>query len=131
MASAILRGRLPERLRARLTGKTLCITFVALGELTKWTALRSWGPRKLADLAQWRSGIVLLPFDEAVSVTWGRLQARAQHRGAPADERLVDRGLLPGRPTAAGHVQRQGLRRLRRVRRTASLRRVVDSAKLG
>lgn len=56
VASAILRGRLPDRLRARLAGKTLCITFVTLGELTKRTALRSWGPRKLADLAQWRSG---------------------------------------------------------------------------
>ncbi|WFE33027.1 PIN domain-containing protein [Micromonospora sp. WMMD975] len=88
VASAILRGRLPDRLRARLAGKTLCITFVTLGELTKWTVLRSWGPRKLADLAQWRSGVVLLPFDEAVATTWGQLQARAQHRGraAPADE---------------------------------------------
>ncbi|MCZ7375497.1 type II toxin-antitoxin system VapC family toxin [Micromonospora sp. WMMC250] len=83
VASAILRGRLSDPLRARLTGKTLCVTFVTLGELTKWTALRSWGPRKLADLAHWRSGIVLLPFDEAVAVTWGHLQARAQHRGRP------------------------------------------------
>ncbi|MEV6799667.1 type II toxin-antitoxin system VapC family toxin [Micromonospora rifamycinica] len=83
VASAILRGRLHDRLRARLAGKTLCITFVTLGELTKWTALRSWGPRKLADLAQWRSGVVLLPFDEAVGTTWGHLQARAQHRGRP------------------------------------------------
>ncbi|MET7866693.1 type II toxin-antitoxin system VapC family toxin [Micromonospora sp. WMMD964] len=83
VASAILRGRLSDPLRARLAGKTLCVTFVTLGELTKWTALRSWGPRKLADLAHWRSGIVLLPFDEAVAVTWGHLQARAQHRGRP------------------------------------------------
>jgi predicted nucleic acid-binding protein len=66
-----------------LTGKTLCITFVTLGELTKWTALRSWGPRKLADLAQWRTRIVVLPFDEAVATTWGHLQARAQQRGRP------------------------------------------------
>lgn len=80
VASAILRGRLPDRLRARLAGKTLCITF---GELTKWTALRSWGPRTLADLAQWRSGVALLPFDEAVATTWGQLQARAQQRGRP------------------------------------------------
>jgi toxin FitB len=56
---------------------------VALGELTKWTVLRSWGPRKLADLAQWRTGIVVLPFDEAVATTWGHLQARAQQRGRP------------------------------------------------
>ena len=84
VASAILRGRLPDRLRARLTGKTLCITFVTLGELTKWTALRSWGPRKLADLAQWRSGIVLLPFDEAVAVTLGATPGAVLAGAAPA-----------------------------------------------
>ena len=37
VASTILRGRLHDRLQTRLTGKTLCITFVTLGELTKWT----------------------------------------------------------------------------------------------
>lgn len=83
VASAIVRARVPDRLRAMLAGKTLAITFVTLGELTKWTILRSWGPRKLADLAEWRRGVVLLPVDAAVSTTWGELQARAQRRGRP------------------------------------------------
>ncbi|MGC3860202.1 type II toxin-antitoxin system VapC family toxin [Micromonospora chersina] len=83
VASAILRGRIDDRLRARLTGRTLCITFVTLGELTKWTVVRSWGPRKLADLAQWRRHVVLLPFDESVAIAWGQLQASAQLRGRP------------------------------------------------
>jgi predicted nucleic acid-binding protein len=83
VASAILRARVSDRLRARLAGKTLCITFVTWGELTKWTVLRSWGPRKMADLAEWRRGVVLLPFDESVSTTWGELQARGQQRGRP------------------------------------------------
>jgi predicted nucleic acid-binding protein len=83
VASAILRARVPDRLRARLAGRTPCITFVTLGELTKWTILRSWGPRKLADLAEWRRGVVLLAVDESVSTTWGELQARAQRRGRP------------------------------------------------
>ncbi|MEU7573064.1 type II toxin-antitoxin system VapC family toxin [Micromonospora sp. NPDC049240] len=83
VASAILRGRVDERLRARLTGRTLVITFVTLGELTKWTVVRSWGPRKLADLARWRRTLVLLPFDEAVAIRWGQLQAAAQLRGRP------------------------------------------------
>ncbi len=83
IASAILRGRVPDPLHARLAGKTLCITFVTLGELTKWTVLRSWGPRRLADLAEWRHNVVLLPFDEAISTTWGEVQARAQIRGRP------------------------------------------------
>lgn len=83
IASASLRGRLPDPLRTKLVGQTVCITFVTLGELTKWTALRDWGPRRLADLAEWRRRVVLLPFDEAVATTWGQLQARAQRRGRP------------------------------------------------
>jgi hypothetical protein len=75
VASAILRAWVGERLRARLAGKTLCISFVTLGELTKWTALRDWGPRRLAELADWRRHVVVLPFDEAVATTWGELQA--------------------------------------------------------
>jgi toxin FitB len=51
VASASLRGRLVDPLRARLTGETWCISFVTLRELTKWTVLRSWGPHKLAELA--------------------------------------------------------------------------------
>lgn len=83
VASASLRGRLDGPLRARLAGQSLCITFVTLGELAKWTVLRNWGPRRLADLASWRREVVLLPFDDAVATTWGELQARAQRRGRP------------------------------------------------
>jgi toxin FitB len=68
VASASLRGRLPDHMKARLTGQSLCITFVTLGELTKWTHIRSWGPRRLADLRDWRRHVVLLPFDEAVAL---------------------------------------------------------------
>lgn len=56
---------------------------MTVGELTKWTVLRSWGPRKLAELAEWRVQVVTLPYSEAVAVTWGKLQARAVRRGRP------------------------------------------------
>lgn len=83
VASASFRNRVPERLRARLAGQTLCISFVTLGELTKWATLRSWGPRRLAGLAEWRQHAAVLEYDEAVAITWGQLQARAQQRGRP------------------------------------------------
>lgn len=83
VASTILRGRLADPLRSRLAGHSLCITFVTLGELTKWTVLRDWGPRRLAGLESWRRQVVLLPFDEAVAVRWGQVQANAQLRGRP------------------------------------------------
>jgi predicted nucleic acid-binding protein len=83
VASTILRGRLADPLRSRLSGHSLRITFVTLGELTKWTVLRDWGPRRLASLESWRHQVVLLPFDEAVAVRWGQVQANAQLRGRP------------------------------------------------
>ena len=83
VASGSLRGRLPDQLRARLTGETWCISFVTVGELTKWTVLRSWGPRKLAELADWRQRVVTLPYSDLVAVRWGGLQARAEQRGRP------------------------------------------------
>ena len=43
---------------------------MTVGELTMWTVLRSWGPRKLAGLADWRRDVVLLPYSELVAVRW-------------------------------------------------------------
>jgi toxin FitB len=108
VASASLRDRLPQQLRARLAGQTLGITFVTLGELTKWTQLRSWGPRRLADLQEWRRHVVLLPFNEAVSITWGELQARAQVRGRPRpanDTWIAACCLVRGVPLATFNVK--------------------------
>ncbi len=83
VASASFRGRLADPLRARLTGQTWCVSFVTLGELTKWAVLRSWGPRKRAEMAGWLDNVVILPYSEAMAVTWGELQARAVRRGRP------------------------------------------------
>jgi len=83
VASGILRGRISEGSSAALRGQTWCMSFVTLGELTKWTIVRSWGLRRLRDLDHWRRRVVLLPYDEAVATAWGRLQAAAQRRGRP------------------------------------------------
>jgi len=83
VASASFLGRLPDRLHTWLATRTTCITFVTLGELTKWTAVRSWGPQRRAALATWRQRVTVLAYDERVATTWGELQARAQLRGRP------------------------------------------------
>lgn len=83
VASAILKRRVPPRLATRLAGQTICVTFVTVGELVKWTEIRSWGPRKVDDLARWFDRTVVLGYDQAVATTWGGLQARAQLRGRP------------------------------------------------
>lgn len=80
VASASFLGRLPTRFNTRLATVSACITFVTLGELTKWTEIRSWGTQRRASLEAWRHRAVLLKFDERVAVTWGHLQARPTPR---------------------------------------------------
>lgn len=83
VASAVFRGRASERLKARLAGHTPAVTFVTVAELTKWTLVRQWGPRRLADMQAFLARLVTLPYSESVAVMWGGLQARAQLRGRP------------------------------------------------
>jgi toxin FitB len=81
VASLSLRNRLPDPLRARLTGLTWCVSFVTVGELTKWTRLRDWGPSRLQAVAAWLDRVWVIPFDRSVAVRWGELQAAGQRRG--------------------------------------------------
>jgi predicted nucleic acid-binding protein len=83
VSSALLRDRLADPLRARLVGHTLAVTFVTVGELTKWTHIRAWGPKRLDTLSRFLSRVVVLPYSVSVAEPWGVLQARAQLRGRP------------------------------------------------
>jgi toxin FitB len=90
VASASLRNRLPDRLRAALAGHTICITFVTVGELMKRRVLQSWGPGRTADLARWRQRVGVLEYDEAVAETWA--SSRPARNGAD----------VPGHTTTPG-----------------------------
>ena len=83
VASRSLKHELADPIAARLAGASIAITFVTLGELTKWTLVRSWGPRRLAALDRFLSRVVVLPYSERVARRWGELQAHAQLRGRP------------------------------------------------
>lgn len=83
VASLIHKGKLAGPLATRLIGRRPLITFVTHGELTKWTEIRRWGARSRQELADWLSGIPVLPGDESVATTWGRLSAAGVHRGRP------------------------------------------------
>jgi predicted nucleic acid-binding protein len=83
VASALLRRRAPDTLDRRLAGHVPAITFVTLGELTKWTLVRHWGPRSLGAMRTFLAGLVVLPYDQRVAIRWGEIQAYAQLRGRP------------------------------------------------
>jgi toxin FitB len=81
VASLSFKQQLPPSLLARLIGTQPCITFVTLGELTKWAEMRRWGRQTRAELDRWLSLAVLLPYDRDVATVWGELQAEGAHRG--------------------------------------------------
>lgn len=83
VASALLRRRTPEGLSLRLAGQIPAITFVTVGELTKWTLVRRRRLRSLATMHTFLAGLVVLPYDHRVATRWGELQAFAQLRGRP------------------------------------------------
>ena len=83
VASRLHRGKLTGPLATRLIGREPLITFVTFGELAKWAEIRNWGQRRRGELTAWLAGIAVLPGDEAVAATWGRLSAAAIRRGRP------------------------------------------------
>lgn len=81
VASRLIKRQLSGPLAARLTGATLCVTFVTVGELWQWAAMRSWGPRTRDELEHWLDRVVVLDSDGATSRTWGAISAAARRRG--------------------------------------------------
>ncbi len=75
VASLLHRGTLAGPLATRLIGREPLITFVTFGELAKGAEIRNWGQRRREEPTSWLSRIAVLPGDEAVAATWGRLSA--------------------------------------------------------
>jgi predicted nucleic acid-binding protein len=83
VTSRIIKAQLDGPLAVKLTGAAWCVTFVTVGELWQWAAVRSWGRRSRAELEQWLGRVVVLDSDEATSRAWGQISAEARRRGRP------------------------------------------------
>lgn len=83
VASASIKRELPPDLLRELHGAQVGITFVTLGELTRWVHLRNWGTSKRAGLDTWLSTRPTLPYSDSVARIWGEMSARATKRGRP------------------------------------------------
>lgn len=108
VASLIYRSRLPSTLAARLAGRVLCVSFVTVAEMRMWSEIRHWSPRNRAGLTRFLEGLVHLPYDRDVAVTWGRIQAAdvlpARKRPATTPE-SPPVGLSHGLPLATRNVR--------------------------
>ena len=83
VASLSIKQQLPPVLLRELLGAQIGVTFVTLGELTRWATMRQWGTRRHADLAAWLSARPTLPYSDEVARRWGEISAHAARRGRP------------------------------------------------
>jgi predicted nucleic acid-binding protein len=60
VASLIHKDRLPPQLDAQLRGRQLCLSFVTIGELTRWMEQYHWGSRNRAKLGAWMTHVAEL-----------------------------------------------------------------------
>ncbi len=56
VASTLLRQRASDALARALAGHVLAVPVVTVGELTKWTLVRRWGPRNLETMRTFLAG---------------------------------------------------------------------------
>ena len=86
IASLAVRGRMPAALGARLFGAVEVLAFVTVGELVKWSELRSWSRRQRGALDAWLGQRPVIDSADEVSRTRGRLAALTQLRGVSVSE---------------------------------------------
>ena len=72
VASLSIKNSLPPALLRELLGAQVGITFVTLGELSRWALLRKWGKQKVAGLEAWLSTRPTLPYSDDVARKMGR-----------------------------------------------------------
>ena len=61
VASLSIKQQLPPALLRELLGAQIGITFITLGELSRWATLRQWGPTRRTELDGWLATRPTLP----------------------------------------------------------------------
>ena len=108
VSSLILKDKLPAPMAGKLVGNKLAISFITLGELTKWVEVRQWGLHRRARLDAFRRDKFVMLGDEDIALRWGQLAAAAQRDGQPRpanDSWIAACCLVYGIPLATFNVK--------------------------
>lgn len=83
VVSDLIKGRLPGGLARQLKGRELLISFVTVGELTKWLHTRDLSQKRRAAIGRWIESHSCLLGDVEVARMRGEIDAYAWRRGRP------------------------------------------------
>jgi len=83
VASRIIKRTLPGTLATALVGRQGIISFVTIGELTKWINVRDLGERRRSIINSWIDAQPVVGGGPEVAHKWGEITAFTQLRGRP------------------------------------------------
>ncbi len=83
VASGSIKQNLPPSLVAKIAPHEAAITFVTVGELTRWVFTRELGARRRGQIEQVIAATPKIPGGVDVARKWGELVAFAAKRGRP------------------------------------------------
>lgn len=72
-----------EQYRPYLEGHTLCISFQTVAELYRWAFTKNWGQRRIQQLELALHRFVVLPYDNAIAITWANICNEREKAGKP------------------------------------------------
>jgi predicted nucleic acid-binding protein len=83
ISSRIIKGQLQNPRALQQIGAALCVSFITVGELWQWVAVKGSRPGLRASVEWWLRGVTVLHSDESTARTWGEISAYASRRGRP------------------------------------------------
>lgn len=77
-----------ELYRPHVSGKTIALSFVSVGELYVWTVSHRWSPKRIAALEERLKAAVIVPYDLELCRAYGRLKVALSTAGrtVPAND---------------------------------------------
>jgi predicted nucleic acid-binding protein len=86
MSYAIRRAPIARDYERLLIGRTICVSFITVGELLFWTKKYRWGPTRCMQLKQFLSHFPTVPFSNGMEDRYAEVMADRQRLG-----RMIDR----------------------------------------
>jgi len=71
-----------------ITGKSVAIAFVTLGELRFWGYKRGWSKKKWEDLSARLRSVIIIPYDDAICTVYAELKAELSKSGKTVAEMI-------------------------------------------
>lgn len=75
MSFAIKADSRRDLYRQHLDGRQVCLSFMTIAELYRWTITRNWGSKRIEGLRLELAKCVVLPYDDELAWAWARLRS--------------------------------------------------------